>query len=480
MKDGISKMRKIFIFSACIFLFITIIPVICTGQIPGYNMNLCDSLIVEDSLITSFKIINFNEDEYYDYYIATDERSYIIDGSSKDTLWISNYSEFRKYENLEYIESLDVWRCFIVEHLPDNENNFRLKFVDVPNVTAQDSIDFCMYIYTYVGGPFMAGYLPFDNGSYYAYIAEHYPSSESTSDTGRLFQFNPALDSLLYEFISGGFPTSHYNIRINNFNYFLIVGNDKLQWFGHYPRIDYSGIARLYNEDFEIVSDFSSQAQNYSSSDTMYDSSNNTYQLLLSGNGKVLVCSDIFDDTQYFFRAVPVGNTYAQYIDIEHEAKVIIGKLNGYMELLNTDLSFYRYTFGDAPVLYNDLLTEDIDFDGTDEVFYICDSIIRIIKLENATGIDETSSPLPYLTTTSYPNPFNASTTISYDLPEKADISLEVYDVLGRKIETLISTTQPAGHHQAVWHAGDLPSGVYFYKLAVDEITKTEKMVLMK
>ncbi len=126
-------------------------------------------------------------------------------------------------------------------------------------------------------------------------------------------------------------------------------------------------------------------------------------------------------------------------------------------------------------------LTCNIDDDPYDELIVIKRTAIHIYDIEVITvDVDEPISIPSSITISAYPNPFNASTTISYDLPEKADISLEVYDVLGRKIETLISTTQPAGHHQAVWHAGDLPSGVYFYKLTTGEHTRTEKMVLMK
>jgi parallel beta-helix repeat protein len=79
-----------------------------------------------------------------------------------------------------------------------------------------------------------------------------------------------------------------------------------------------------------------------------------------------------------------------------------------------------------------------------------------------------------------YPNPFNASTIINYTLPEKAVVSIEIYDRLGRKVETLIQAKQPAGYHQVVWDASDHSSGMYFYRIEAGEYSDTKKMVLLK
>ncbi|MCP4582621.1 MAG: T9SS type A sorting domain-containing protein [candidate division Zixibacteria bacterium] len=79
-----------------------------------------------------------------------------------------------------------------------------------------------------------------------------------------------------------------------------------------------------------------------------------------------------------------------------------------------------------------------------------------------------------------YPNPFNGSTTISYDLPQAADVTIEIYDILGRRVETLISRNQPVGSHSLIWNAEDLTSGIYFYKLQAGNNINTKKMLLAK
>ena len=88
-----------------------------------------------------------------------------------------------------------------------------------------------------------------------------------------------------------------------------------------------------------------------------------------------------------------------------------------------------------------------------------------------------------------YPNPFNPTTEISYDLPEDAHIVIEIYDLRGRKINSLVNSYEPAGHHSIEWNARDekgspLPSGTYFYKLTVKNRngvwSDTKKMMLLK
>ncbi len=99
------------------------------------------------------------------------------------------------------------------------------------------------------------------------------------------------------------------------------------------------------------------------------------------------------------------------------------------------------------------------------------------------TGIedDEMSSiPKIFALHQNYPNPFNASTTIKYELPQQSQVTIEIYDILGRKVSTLVDRQQPAGYHQAIWRADDFASGMYFYKLQAGEYSETRKMLLMK
>ncbi|MBN1559896.1 T9SS type A sorting domain-containing protein [candidate division KSB1 bacterium] len=79
-----------------------------------------------------------------------------------------------------------------------------------------------------------------------------------------------------------------------------------------------------------------------------------------------------------------------------------------------------------------------------------------------------------------YPNPFNPQTTIQYRISVMTHVTLEVFDVTGRKVETLVNGMRPAGSHVVPFDAADIPSGAYFYKLTCGELTSVRKMALIR
>lgn len=80
-----------------------------------------------------------------------------------------------------------------------------------------------------------------------------------------------------------------------------------------------------------------------------------------------------------------------------------------------------------------------------------------------------------------YPNPFNPSTTISYALPEASDVSIDVFNVLGRKVGSLVNQRKTAGNHTVQFQADNLSSGIYFYTLRVGgRVLKSQRMLLIK
>jgi hypothetical protein len=78
-----------------------------------------------------------------------------------------------------------------------------------------------------------------------------------------------------------------------------------------------------------------------------------------------------------------------------------------------------------------------------------------------------------------YPNPFNPTTTISFSLPTATDYTLTIYNVSGQQVEQFVGSHE-AGVVEIAWEAGDLASGVYFYKLVAGSFSDTKKMVLLK
>ena len=76
--------------------------------------------------------------------------------------------------------------------------------------------------------------------------------------------------------------------------------------------------------------------------------------------------------------------------------------------------------------------------------------------------------------------PFNPVTTIGYYLPQEGLVKLSVFDVAGRLVDELVSGVQAAGDHVVEWNAGQIPSGIYFYRLQVGNFSETRKMILLK
>jgi hypothetical protein len=101
---------------------------------------------------------------------------------------------------------------------------------------------------------------------------------------------------------------------------------------------------------------------------------------------------------------------------------------------------------------------------------------------ENAGDQDgnSTETPATVALEENYPNPFNPSTTIKYDLPTDEHVSLKVYDALGREVRTLVDGFVKAGYQQVSFDASEFASGVYFYRLQVGDFVSMKKMMLMK
>jgi hypothetical protein len=104
--------------------------------------------------------------------------------------------------------------------------------------------------------------------------------------------------------------------------------------------------------------------------------------------------------------------------------------------------------------------------------------------------VKDNNTPTAFLLEQNYPNPFNPSTTIEYSIPERMMVQIHVFDILGRKISTLINEVKEAGNYKIEFSAeggytsggntGYLPSGIYFYRIKTDKFIQTKKFLLLK
>jgi hypothetical protein len=88
--------------------------------------------------------------------------------------------------------------------------------------------------------------------------------------------------------------------------------------------------------------------------------------------------------------------------------------------------------------------------------------------------------PSHYALEQNYPNPFNPGTVIHYEVPEKVFVSLKVYDLLGREIQTLVDGIEERGRKSVPFNAAALSSGVYFYRLSAGNFSATRKLLVTK
>jgi hypothetical protein len=128
------------------------------------------------------------------------------------------------------------------------------------------------------------------------------------------------------------------------------------------------------------------------------------------------------------------------------------------------------------PSLPGDFEVDEIDL--TVQLYAISDTSLSI-------GTDINTVPSKFTLHQNYPNPFNPITSLRYDLPEQAQVTLTVYDLMGREVTQLINTIQETGYKSVQWDATDsfgnpVSAGVYLYQICAGEFVQTRKMVLLK
>jgi hypothetical protein len=112
------------------------------------------------------------------------------------------------------------------------------------------------------------------------------------------------------------------------------------------------------------------------------------------------------------------------------------------------------------------------------------DGVAKVWKysIDGITAVKKENSGLPssFSLSQNYPNPFNPSTTINFSIPHSGQVTLKVYDLLGREVTTLVNEELKFGNYSTKFEASSLASGIYVYRLTAKNFTATKKMVLVK
>ena len=122
------------------------------------------------------------------------------------------------------------------------------------------------------------------------------------------------------------------------------------------------------------------------------------------------------------------------------------------------------------------------------ENFYIyVESVMTSMTDDETVSISDDNGSLPkqFALYPAYPNPFNPTTTLGYELPEDAMVNIAIYDMMGRMVKTLVNSNQSAGYKSIKWNATNdmhepVSAGLYLYTIDAGVFRQTRKMVLLK
>ena len=134
--------------------------------------------------------------------------------------------------------------------------------------------------------------------------------------------------------------------------------------------------------------------------------------------------------------------------------------------------------------IYNiDNTPVDMLLNASNDFTIILTGIQRYVTIrysDNIVDVDDDISVNKFDLQQNYPNPFNPGTTIGYSIPEASNVKIEIYDVLGNKIQTLVDDNKSAGNYSVNFNGSELSSGIYFYRLSAGQFIQTKKMILLK
>ncbi|MEE9553311.1 MAG: C1 family peptidase [candidate division Zixibacteria bacterium] len=263
----------------------------------------------------------------------------------------------------------------------------------------------------------------------------------------------------------------------------------------------------LYPLNFE----FGGEAYFYTNySDSAVITWENVFNIIQGGPFTFQIILVASDHIKFQYDEVAEDLFYRWFVGIENVAGTIGLEVNKYSPYIRDNVAvefnleplpepldwiFIDSTLGTIPPYENQLLeisfnAENLNLGDYSAALQIASNdpysrlniipvIMRIIEPTNVPENNENSHRY-FLLNQCYPNPFNAEILIGYELKTTSDVKVVIYNILGKRIESLFEGKQEAGEHQITWTGDDQPSGIYFYRIQAGNYSETKKMVLLR
>ena len=204
----------------------------------------------------------------------------------------------------------------------------------------------------------------------------------------------------------------------------------------------------------------------------LYLASNQLSGEIPSEIGNLVNLNDLYLPYNQLSGEIPpeIGNL-VNLIDFYLSSNQLSGEIPESICNIYPNLSYFQVTHNRLCPPYPECIEEYVGVQDTAN----CDQV----------SITEQTLPFTYNLYNPYPNPFNPTTTLRYDLPEQSHVNIIIYDMLGRQVRTLINQNQDAGFKSMKWDANDdrgkpASAGIYLYQIKAGEFVQTRKMVLLK
>lgn len=257
--------------------------------------------------------------------------------------------------------------------------------------------------------------------------------------------------------------------------------------------VDSTGVTRSFacNSHGEIFAAISGTGVLKSSDDgVMWTSANG--DLYSFSTRAITICPDDYiylgDYNGVFYSTNNGVNWWQSYYDIYHIAinSLAYNSLGHVIAASDNDGVFMTVDHGLHFNQINNgldcLRTRSLAVDKSNYLYVgtVDSGLYRSVKSTDVKYDHNSEFPLYFSLSHNYPNPFNPSTEITYSIPKATDVTLKIYDLLGREVALLVNERKPAGEYTLNWNAAGLPGGVYFYRIVAGEFIETKKMVAIR